>query len=468
MNVWDIAIIGAGASGLAAAVEASSLGASVIVLEKNHVPGRKILSTGAGKCNFSNEHIGISDYHGGDGFEKLLTSAFAALPSSEIIGFFEKNGLLWRRGENGKLFPVSMKAQDVADVLCNAARRNGAEIRILTKAETIRKVVKDGKKLFSINTQSVPPQWDKKARPAPSETIYARNLIVATGSPCYPQIGGTDSGYSLLRGLGHSITDIMPAIVPFRTTERIARDIDGVRTDAEILFCHDTDLCRELKNSVSDNKKLENVVSNNKNTENVAENNNFNSENGIIAHKYGEIIFAKGCVSGPAVLDCSRAVQNALKTAPVYAVMDFFPDYSEAAFSAMLQCRRDTMGGDVSFSDFMTGMHNGKLLSAAATLCGISPAAKLHAVREQTLASFGRMLKFWPFRIAESAGFEAAVVAAGGVPLSEINPATFESRIVPGLYIAGECLDIDGRSGGFNLHFAWTSGILAARNAVAN
>ena len=431
MKIWDIVIIGAGASGLAAAAEASSRGASVLVLEKNHVPGRKILSTGAGKCNFTNERIAIEDYSsqsGGNAKDIFLNGAFALLPPKEIISFFESIGLMWKKAETGKIFPLSMKAHDVADVLVKQSVRKGAEIRLLTNVSAISRIMVKGNRIFSVKTEKVPSQWQNNGKTSEPGEEYAKKIIVAAGSPCYPQIGGTDAGYGLLQNLGHSLTEIMPVIVPLKVRENI-KDIDGVRTDAFVRFL---------------------------------------AENKEIARSYGEIIFAKNCLSGPAALDCSRKAQFALQNGKITAIIDFFTDYSQDELYSMLESRLHRLGKNVKFCDFISGMHNYKLLSAIGKRHGISESAKISSLGEAKFQSFRRALKSLEFEISGPAGFDSAVVAAGGIPIDEINPGTFESRIIKGLYITGEIMDIDGRTGGFNLHFAWTSGILAARAAAAS
>lgn len=431
MRIWDIAIIGAGASGLAAAAEASSRGLSVLVLEKNHVPGRKILSTGAGKCNFTNEKISVMDYSSLSGDKEkddFLNSALSLLPPQEIIRFFENIGLMWKKAETGKIFPLSMKAHDVADVLVKQSVRKGAEIRLLTNVSSIRQITIKGDRIFSVRTEKVPPQWQKNVKTTESGEEYAKRIIVAAGSPCYPQIGGTAAGYGLLLNLGHSLTDIMPVIVPLKVKGNI-KDIDGVRTDALVRF-------------IEEDKE--------------------------IAKSFGEIIFARNCLSGPAVLDCSRKVQFALQNGKITAVIDFFTDYSEGELASMLESRTDRLGKNVRFCDFISGMHNYKLLSAIGKMCGIPEMARISSLGEAKYQAFCKSLKSLEFEISGSADFDSAVVAAGGIPVNEINPGTFESRITKGVYITGEIIDIDGRTGGFNLHFAWTSGILAARAAAAS
>ena len=447
-KIWDIVIVGGGASGLAAAVAAVRSGADVLVIEKNHVPGRKILSTGAGKCNFTNEQVSAADYNAAAA--DFLKEVFSILPPYEIIKFFENLGLLWTKGEKGKIFPRSMKAQDVADVLAKSAVRNGAEISLLTQVYSVSKNInsKDRNGIFCIEAGKVPPQWEKKQNIREcagknKEKIYARRIIMSAGSPCCSRIGGSSAGYSLLEKIGHSCTEIFPVITPLAVKEKYIKDIDGVRTEGSVVF----------KYSGPEYKDI-----------------------GSIAASSGEIIFARGFLSGPPVIDCARRVQDAMRKGPVNAEIDFYPDYSMEAFSAMIEKRRQNFLNvsaekkgisAVLFRDFAAGLHNEKIIMLAASLAGIETDAPLNSVRTGSFGRFGQILKNFTLSISGPAGFDDAAAAAGGINLDEVNPRTFESHIVPGLYITGEILNVDGRSGGFNLHFAWTSGIIAARAAAA-
>ena len=470
IKVWDILIIGGGASGLSAAIEAARSGASVIVLEKNHVPGRKILSTGAGRCNFSNERITPEDYN--ESGRSLVKSAFQALPPHEILNFFESLGLLWIKGPEGRLFPRSMKAQDVVNVLVNEARRLGAEIRLLVKALRIVPLQRlpefaafkpcpqgnsltDNAGIFAVEAEKVLPQWEKKkdsaallnaasGRKAASgkEIFYARNVIVSAGSPCCARIGGSYSGYELLKPLGHTVTDIIPVITPLEVKEKCLKDADGVRTDAAIKFVQrgiergiETRHPRILKES-------------------------------IITSSVGEIIFSKGFLSGPCVLYCARLVQEKLRLGPVYADLDFFPEYSATDLHSMLAARQARLHGS-QFQAFIAGLHNEKLLLMLASLAGIKSCSPITDIRHDSMTAFEKSLKAFRIEITGPAGFEEAAAASGGICSGDIIPVSFESKICGGLFITGEVLDVDGRSGGFNLHFAWTSGILAARAAIA-
>ena len=184
-----------------------------------------------------------------------------------------------------------------------------------------------------------------------------------------------------------------------------------------------------------------------------------------IARTQGELLFTSGGVSGPAVLDLSRAALEALKEGTVIAEADFFPDYVPAAMARLLTGRMKSLG-DRTFSGFCAGLHNEKLLKTAAGLAAIPWQAPAGQLSGDSLAAFAVLIKAFPLEITGSRGFEDAMVAAGGCAASEVCPVTFESKKVKGLYVTGELLNIDGDSGGYNLHLAWTSGILAGRAAA--
>lgn len=416
-NSCDIIIAGAGASGLAAAITAAEGGASVLVLEKNHVPGRKLLSTGSGKCNFSNLSVTPARYHlAAPGF---LKKTLGALGPAEVHSFFDRLGLLRAEKENGRLFPRSMKARDVANALLNRLEALKVQVQTLTE---VLSVVRDTE-LFRVETAKVAPKWDKKA-PAGEKTTYtAGRVILACGGAAGPQIGGTDKGYGLLRSLEHSVSAVSPAMVPLKVKETLVRELDGVRLDAKL----------SLK---AGGKKL--------------------------SAASGEILFTAYGISGPAALDLSRAALLALREGPVFLEADLFPDYPAQALRELVSSRAEAFTGR-PFRHFACGLLNEKVIRAAAALCGIGwdvPAGP-------GLEKLAAVLKAFPLEVTGSLGFEDAMISSGGCSTAEIDPVTFGSKRTEGLYVTGELLDIDGDSGGYNLHFAWTSGILAGRHAAA-
>lgn len=414
---YDVLIVGAGASGLAAAVEAGRAGASVLVLEKNHVPGRKVLSTGSGKCNFSNTKITPASYHPSS--PAFLKKAFAALPPGNVLSFFEELGLLWVEGERGRLFPRSLKAQDVVNVLLNELDLRRVPVITLTEARAVT-ADKEG---FLVETAKVQPKWDKKPASGEKTTYRAARLILAAGGACYPQIGGGTGGYDLLSSLGHGVSPVSPSIVPLEVRGEYEKELDGVRLNAAL--------------------KLR-------------------AGGRFLQETAGELLFTAYGVSGPAVLDLSRAALAALEKGPVFLEADLMPDYKPAALEKLLRERAAAFDSR-AFSQFACGLLNEKVMRAAGARAGLSWNSLVAPGFEKELAG---ILKAFTLEVAGSLGFEDAMSTAGGCPLSEVDPATFASKKVKGLYVTGELLDLDGDSGGYNLHLAWTTGILAGRAAA--
>lgn len=414
-NKFDVIVAGAGASGLAAGVEAARAGASVLLLEKNHVPGRKILSTGAGKCNFSNARVSPSDYHPPSA--AFLRKAFAALPPPKVQAFFEGLGLLWTADEKGRLFPRSLKAQDVVGVLANELSFRGGRIQTLTEVAAIAPEAG----AFRVEAARVPPQWEKKAR-GEKQAFTAGRVILAAGGPCYPQIGGASGGYDLLRALGHAVSPPSPVLVPLKSDESFLKDLDGVRAEAALKLVVQGEAAAETR---------------------------------------GELLFAAYGVSGPAVLDLSRTAVAAMKDYRVSLEADFFPELKQEKLAALLAERAAAFSGR-PLRHFACGLLNEKIVKAAAARCGLGWDAPVPAGAGELAGA----LKNFRVSVTGAQGFGEAMVAAGGCRLSEVDPATFASLKVPGLYITGELLDLDGDSGGYNLHLAWTTGILAGRAAA--
>ena len=416
-NKYDVLIVGAGASGLAAAVEASRAGASVLVLEKNHVPGRKILSTGSGKCNFSNLKITPAAYHPSS--PAFLKKTFSALPPAEVLAFFKGLGLLWTEGEKGRLFPRSFKALDVVNVLLHELDFRNVPVHVLSEVVSIS----SGRDGFSVEAVKVQPKWDKKA-PAGERTVYlAGRLILSAGGASYPQIGGGSSGYGLLKALGHAVSPVSPSIVPLEVKGNDTKELDGVRLEAALKLV---------------------------------------AGGRVILKTAGEMLFTSYGVSGPAVLDLSRAALAALREGPVAIEADLMPEYKPAELERLLAERAVAFDGR-AFSHFACGLLNEKVIRAAAARAGIAWSGVVPPGCERDLVP---AIKSFTLEVSGSLGFGDAMSTAGGCSLSEVDPASFASKVVKGLYVTGELLDLDGDSGGFNLHLAWTSGLLAGRAAA--
>jgi len=420
-KIYDMLIVGGGASGLAAAVTAAEKGLSVALLEKNHVPGRKILSTGAGKCNFSNASVSEPDYN--PAAAAFIKTAYAICPPSSVTDFFSGLGLEYVEKEKGRLYPRSMNAKDVADVLMNRLDSFHAEQLLLTRAAGIKKTGD----IFYADAVKVPPQWDKKKMPEEKFLFRARTVLISTGGPCYPQIGGCGAGYDILRSFGHNIIAPVPVIVPLDVSERFITDLNGVRTEAEIKLFRSGE---------------------------------------FIYKDMGEILFTRHGLSGPVILDMSRTVlRETAERAEFTVELDFFPEQSPDELADSLLSRKKIFSG-LKATDYITGLHNRKLMSAACSLCGIDLNSEVSHIKDSAVKGLAGALKAMRFTVTGGRGFDEAVVASGGADLEEFDPRTMESKLVPGLYASGDVLNVDGRCGGFNLHFAWASGIISAVSAA--
>lgn len=415
-----IIIIGAGASGLAAGCAAAEAGASVTILEKNHVPGRKILSTGSGKCNLSNTAVNARHYHGcAPGF---AAHALKALPPGKVLDFFGGLGLLLRSEPDGRIFPRSLKAADVVNVLINRLAEKNAAPALLTCAESVRKTAAG----FEVTVRRVPPKWEKKAEAGTPETLTADAVILAAGSPAYPRIGGSSLGLELARTLGHSVKNPKPAITPLKLKEKSVRELDGIRVEAVL---------------------------------------SLQAGGKVLGEERGEILFTDYGLSGPPVLALSRAAAAAPGTSAVTCHIDLFPDHSPEALFSLLAKRRDAAPAR-PWKTFLCGLAEERTLGLLSSALKLAPDANAGSVRDPRLAEFAGLLKDWRLEVAGTLGFEDAMSADGGVDTAEVRPGTFESKLHKDLFITGELLDIVGDCGGYNLHFAWTSGLLAGLHAA--
>lgn len=393
----DVIIIGAGASGMACAVTCARGGKKVILLEKEIVAGRKILVTGNGRCNFTNESAGPSKYFGDSGFIKTALENFTY---KDCLSFFDSLGMLYR-SEDGRLFPVTGKASSVADCLVNALNKSGADIKF--KAE-VTKITKTGDlfKVFTVDGQ----------------TFTAANIVLACGSMAYPQVGATEAGYNLAKSFGHTIAEPKPALCALNLREKAVARLAGLKVQADV--------------SLQDNSGK------------------------IIDNEEGEIIFGAKGVSGNNILSISR---NAYAGAKI--VVDFFPQFSGEEFSAFISKRRADMA-DFKIKDFFAGILADNASNLLIDFLGIRKNSPVADIKADIFDRIIKTLKGWPFTVESLRPWKEATAARGGVSVKEIEPLTFMSKKTKGLFVTGELLDIDGRCGGYNLHFAWASGVLSA------
>ena len=397
-----IAIIGAGASGMAAAVTAAASGKHrVLIFERQSRVGRKLLATGNGRCNLSNRQTHPGHYHGTS--PDFVRSALDAFPVDSVLDFFQTLGLYTVTENSGRIYPYSDQANSVVDVLRFALVRPNVELHTGTEIVSIKKS-SDGFLL----------------RDSQGGGWHADRLIVACGGAAGTKHGGGLSGYQLLRSLGHHCTKLYPSLVQLKTEPQLVRGLKGVRANAS------------LKLTLRD---------------------------AVLATSYGEVQFTEYGVSGPAVFELSRAAATAEGTV---LHLDLLPSYSEDELLSAL-CIRISRFPALLAEDLLTGILHNRLGRMVVSSCGVPLNTPLTSLNWEQLTDVVERCHALELRIIGNMGMEGAQVTAGGIVTKEFDPATLQSRIVPGLYAAGEVLDVDGDCGGYNLQWAWSSGLLAGQ-----
>ena len=395
------AVIGAGASGMTAALTAVRLGHEVTLYERQARVGRKLMATGNGRCNLTNTGAGPSNYHGEA--PDFVRPALEAFPSEAALDFFRGLGLLAREEWGGRVYPLSNSANSVVDVLRQALDAAGVE---LIAGDRVRELRRAGSG-YSVTTES----GDKRSFDA---------VVVACGGLAGEKLGGGRDGYELLKALGHTRTALRPALVQITTEPMYPRSLKGIKADCAL---------RVL------------------------------SRGGLLASSCGELLFTETGVSGPAAFDVSRAVSEA-GDAKMELEIDFLRDYTSEEVLAHLQNRVKT-APELPASELLTGsVHNrlGRMLIKYADVEAVAP---LSALSERELRTVAAACKRFKLPVRGTEGFANAQVTAGGIRTSEFDPRTLESRLCPRLFACGEVLDIDGDCGGYNLQWAWSSGVLA-------
>lgn len=402
-GVFDVAVIGAGPAGILAAISASKHGAKTLLVEKNDQIGRKILATGNGRCNVSNSKITIDRYHGSaTAYAKRILEGFDARE------YFESLGVLLVEEDQGRLFPRTNQASTIVEAL--AAELNKEGVTTLT-GQTVKNINFD--KIWEITTEN-------------GQAIEAKTLILTTGGRAAHQFGSSGDGLFWAKKLGHNILPIHAALVPIETSETWVKDIMGIRLTSHV---------RLLSDGVE------------------------------ISSKDGDIIFTHYGISGPAVMGLARDVEPELLVGHrVQISLDLTPDLSSDTLSETFIKLADSDGKKLVRS-VLAGLVPKNLIPQILTLANIKQEQKAAETSKKERAQLLTTIKDFRVTVAKVRPLKEAQVTAGGIDTDEIT-VNLTSKLIPNLFFAGEILDIDGDSGGFNLQWAWASGKLAGEGAA--
>lgn len=387
-----------------AAVQAARLGKSVIVFEKNERLGRKLRITGKGRCNVTNNSPVEVHLNNIPVNSRFLYSSFAGFDSADVMNFFEELGVPLKTERGNRVFPVSDKADDIADALAYEMKNLGVKIinrrvSALIIEENICVGVIAGK-----------------------EEFRSASTLIACGGKSYPNTGSTGDGYTLAESAGHTVTELKPSLVPLKSPDKYCAEMMGLSL-------------RNVTLKLYDGKKL-------------------------IFSELGEMLFTHFGVSGPLVLSASSHIRD-MTPNRYHLEIDLKPALSPEQLDARIQ--RDF--AENLNRDFTNGIRKllpAKLIPVAVKLSGIAPETKINSITKEQRHKFGELIKSFPVRISGFRPIDEAIITSGGVSVKEINPRTMESKLIPGLFFAGEVIDTDAYTGGFNLQIAFSTAYSAA------
>lgn len=392
-------IIGGGASGLIAAILHARVDQKVTLLEQNSKIGKKILVSGNGKCNIANRYINLNRFHGQN--PKFIEEVLGGYDFEAVENFFTSIGLELIEGKEGKIFPMSLQASSVVELLEYEAKRVGVQIVCDCTVTSIDK----NNNIFTVETSQ--------------GTKTCEKLLIASGSPAAPQLGGSNSGYAFATKMGHTLIQRHPSLVQLCSEETWVKECAGVKVAGLVQLYA-------------------------------------NGE--YITEKKGDLLFTNYGISGLAILDLSREVSTRLASYDYCELkLDLMPEFSKEKLTNLL-LNRIQKESKKPIGLWLQGIINKKLISVilSQSKCKVKIESDLNRKEISKLVYTIKNLKL---SINDTKGFQGAEVSTGGIDTTEINPQTMESKLVSNLFFAGEILDVDGDRGGFNFHFAWVTGM---------
>ncbi len=408
---FDVVVIGGGPAGMMVAGRAAELGAKVVLLEKNRNPGRKLLITGKGRCNITQAKYDDRKFVEALGENgHFLFSALTVFGPTEVIKFFEERGLRLKTERGGRVFPVTDRAQDVLDVLSKYLKEN--KVKIISSEEVLGFEAK-GNKIAGIRLRN--------------RRIQAKFFILCTGGKSYPITGSTGDGYGWAKALGHKIIETRPALVSIRIKEGWAKEITGLSL-------------KNVRVNVFQNGKKQ-------------------------ATEFGEMLFAHFGLSGPIILDVSKKIGELLAGGEVQIEIDLKPALDFSQLDKRLQ-RDFEKNIHKDFKNYLPELLPKKMIEIVIALSSIDPRKKLNFITSEERRELVKLLKGIKLTVGGLMDYNQAVITTGGVDLKEIDSKTMRSKLIDNLFFAGEIINLDGPTGGYNLQICWSTGYVAG-SAIA-
>lgn len=419
----DVIVIGGGPAGMVSAITAAKENNNVIILEKMNSCGRKLLITGKGRCNITSS-LSMDDFiKNTPGNGKFLYSCFQSFTNEDIIQILKNNGVKTKEERGNRIFPVSDKSLDVLNAFEKEMEKNN--VKVITKAN-VKKINIENEKVTGVTFE----------KDGLNKTFKADKVILATGGKSYSATGSTGDGYKLAEDLGHNIIRIRPSLVPLQTNGRNLK------------------ICKQMQGLSLRNVKMKLIDS---------------SKNKTIYEDFGELLFTHFGVSGPTILSSSahllryKNVDELLNNGTIKLIIDLKPALDEEKLN--LRILRDfEKEKNKSFKNSLNDLLPKKMIDTVIELSEIDENKKVNEITKKERMKLIQILKHFEITISGFRPIEEAIITSGGISTKEINPKTMESKIIQGLYFAGEIIDVDAYTGGFNLQIAYSTGYTAGKN----
>lgn len=407
----SVIVIGGGPAGMMAAISAAECGSRVSLLEKNEKLGKKLFITGKGRCNLTNAADIEEFFRAVISNPKFLYSAFYSFTNEQTIAFFESLGLKTKVERGGRVFPQSDHSSDVISALSRELSRRKADVLLHTEVKQL--IIEEGRAAGVLLSSG--------------KKLYADAVIVASGGISYPSTGSTGDGYRFAESCGHRVTELSPALVPMEVKEWYAKELMGLSL-------------RNIQIRITEGKKK-------------------------LYEEFGEMLFTHYGVTGPVILSASSGVGNRLKQKQLTLHIDLKPALSEEQLDKRV-LREFEANHNRQFKNAVDSLFPAKLKPVMVELSEIPEDKKVHEITKEERLRFVRLIKDFTMTLTNLRGYNEAIITKGGVSVKEVDPGTMESKKVSGLYFAGEVLDLDAVTGGYNLQIAWSTGYLAGMCAA--